>query len=482
MAEPVNAIGIHIDGKMLRRVQAVRRGAAVYMQRLDSQPLPAADRTAHSGIPARPATASVKVIAALSGADVMTRYWTMPAGDAHKLRQIVANRLEAESPLPIEELAWAYRVGPLSVGQPSRPVLVQAARNTSIAQHLAALAAVESTPDVLTTETEGLSALVRYGLTARQGGSELIVLAGNAEWIAGVLIDGLVRGVKRMRVDHPALDSAEIGTNRLELTCREIRQFVESELGDDSPRRIRWSGTDVTSGCGQLLSDWLHAPVEPVEIAPGVTKSDGTPITADDLATFGPALGLALAAVFADKELIHLAGSWYESVPLGRFEQLLAYPWRWTAAALTLAVLALVIHISVLRHQTRTMQDTLRQVNTPMSNLDPKVRTMQRLESYRIDIEGIVAELSRTIPPSVVVSSMQISRERRLVIKATSGDPKAIYTWAEALRKNERFSTVNPERIAPGQAPGQGGEFTITADLTGVQKLTTVSGRGAAWH
>ena len=103
---------------------------------------------------------------------------------------------------------------------------------------------------------------------------------------------------------------------------------------------------------------------------------------------------------------------------------------------------------------------------------------MQRLETYRIEIEWIVAELCRSIPDSIVISSIQLSRERRLVIKGTAKNPKDIFVLADALRKSERFAAVNPERTEPAQ----GGGFAIGAELLGVNMLPSSAGRGAQWR
>ncbi|MBI4580677.1 MAG: hypothetical protein HY718_13295 [Planctomycetes bacterium] len=471
MAELKTAIGVHISGRTLRRVEVERSGSGLRLRRAESLPLAAASGTTASmaGLPRGAADRpDERIVAALPALDVMTRCWTFPEGGEARVRQMVANRLEAESPVPVEELTWAYRLGPRLNGRADRSVLVQAARNNRIAQQLAGLAAANCRPHLLTSETEAIGALMRHGLGGGETGPELLVLAGADEWLACVLADGLTRSVRHVRAEAA----------RRDLACREVRQLVETELGQGRLKRIRWCGEDPESEAHRVLEDWLPVPVVPFEIDERVVNADGTRLRPAELAVYGPAIGLALAGIHDDRTLIGLAGVKEEAELRGRLDRLLAHPWRCTAAAVGLLVLAVLLHVIILRHETRLMKAAVEQSPAPMAGLDPKVRAMQRLERYRIDVEGIMAELSRTIPSSVIVSSVQLSRERRLVMKGTARDPKAIYGWIEALKKCGRFSTVNPERTAPGQ----GGDFTITAEPVGIQKLTTVGGRGESWR
>lgn len=473
MAEPRTAIGISMTGKTLCRVELVRSGAQLRLVSLQTSSLLGGSAGANPV-----ADVDARTIAAIPGVDAMTRCWVLPDGERSRLRQMLANRLEAESPVPVEELAWSYRVGESVNGSGTRPVLVQAARNSRIAQHLASLRSKGCEPDVLTTEAEGVAALVKYAL-ARESGvqetgtsvpssavAELLVLATASEWTACVLVGGLVRCVRRVRVDMA----------QPELAYRQLGRIVESELGQTTLQRIAWCG--ACEADLENLAAWLGTHVERLEPTPRLVKSDGASLNADELATYGPAVGLALAALYDDRDVIGLVVARREEGKSTRLDWVFAHPWRWAAAAAVACIVAMIVHMMILRHETRLMQAAQQNARNPMADLDPKVRSMLRLEGYRIDVEGITAELCRTIPPSVIVQSVQIARERRLSIKGTSGDAKAIYAWVDALRKSNRFSAVNPERTAPGQ----GGDFTITADLNGVQKLTATSGRGGTWR
>ncbi len=461
MAEPKTAIGIHLAGKVLHRAELIRDGARLRLVHLETIPLSLESAAPVGKTLAQPARSGeeTRVLAALPSLDAMTRCWTLPDNERERMQQILANRLEAESPVPIEELTWSYRLGDGLNGSGTRPVLVQAARNLRIHQWTTKLSASGCSPDVLTTEAEALGALARHALNAGATKSELLVFAGEAEWMLCVLSGGLVRCVRRIRPDAAASD----------LLCRQVGQMVESELGPVKLERIRWCG--VLSLQAEALAERLHVTVE--RVVPGIDllKPDGSSLPPEELAVFGPAIGLAIAGLFDDRGLIGLGVKQREEDARGRFAWLTHHPWRWTAAAVFLGILAIILHVQLLRHETRLMQAANEHAVDPFADLDPKVRSMQRLERYRIDVEGIAAELSRTIPPSVVTTSVQVARDRRLVIKGTSGDPKAIYNWVEALRKSQRFATVNPER----SAPGQGGDFTISAEINGVQKLTVAN-------
>jgi Tfp pilus assembly protein PilN len=160
-----------------------------------------------------------------------------------------------------------------------------------------------------------------------------------------------------------------------------------------------------------------------------------------------------------------------------RWQRLLAHPWRWAAAAAGLLILATILHVGALRWETGKMRRLVAeadQAGSPLAALQPKIRALQRVQTYRVDVEGLMAELCRPVPDGIILSSIQLSRDGRLVIKGISGDPGAIFTLADALRKSARFAGVNPERTEPGQ----GGAFTISADLVGVSRLPSFATRG----
>jgi hypothetical protein len=132
--------------------------------------------------------------------------------------------------------------------------------------------------------------------------------------------------------------------------------------------------------------------------------------------------------------------------------------------------------VGSLSAQARRMQETIDRglTNTSALNeLDPKIRAMQRLEQYRIEVEPICVDICRAVKDPITLNSLQLAREHRLTIKGTSKDPKAVYTLADELRKSVRFKDLNLERIAP-----QGGEFVISVELTGVKKFSSPALRG----
>jgi hypothetical protein len=497
MSEPT-IVGIHLAGNVMRWAELrpsapLVRGEQSSALRIatSERPLPegaslgaqsaptASDRasrtragtSACTGGQAASGTQATVCIAALPASDVMSRSWRFPDTDDVKFQQMVAHRLEADLPVPIDQLTWGYRIEPhRSPSDQRRRVFAQAARIQQANRAMAVLLAAGVSVDSLTTEAQALGALYRYGLEGAAGeGSEVLVLAGAEDWLVAVLSGGMVHALRRIRVD---LDHTE-------LTCRQCEQSIEAQVSRHELRRVLWCAAAEPADARELLATRLGVPVEPTAPAARLTDAGGARLPAAELATFGPAIGLALAGLFEPDRIIRLAGREERRAKPRRrsLQQILAHPWRWAATAAALTILAVGLHLGALASETRKMQTLVGESkpnDSPLAALQPKIRAMQRLETYRIDVEGVVADLCRAIPDSIVISSIQLSRERRLVLKGTAKNPKDIFALADALRKGERFVAVNPERTEPGQ----GGGFTISAELVGVNALPSPVRRG----
>lgn len=463
-------IGVHVCGGTLRRAELTRRGERIEVVRLSSMAAPAPREAAPAGRPSDiPSANGSRWVAALPASEVMTRCWPLPNTADARLRQLVAHRLEADLPVPMAELTWGYRrgAGPKG-GDGNCTVLAQAARSERIGRYLSTLATAGVRVDLLTTEAEALSGLYRHGLNAPDA-DDLLVLAGEREWLVCLFGGGVVQAVRRLQVDP-----ADAGP-----ACRECRQLIAAQLAPGALKRIRWCAGAEQAEAARLLSESCGVPVEPVEVRSLLTGSDG-PLTAAQWVEYGPAIGLALAGLMDREHLIRLAGAdaEEEAAPLRRLDRLLARPAAWIAGAAALLLVALVIHVAALRWETRRMQSSLAVLATPnaaVELLERKIRAMQRLERYRIDVEAICSDICAAVKDPITLTSLQLSRERRLTIKGNSKDPKLIYTFADDLRKSPRFAAVNPERAAPGQ----GGDFTITLELAGVEKFSSPGLRGA---
>ncbi|MHA1599766.1 MAG: hypothetical protein ACTSW2_02985, partial [Alphaproteobacteria bacterium] len=395
--------------------------------------------------------------------------------DEGRFRQMVSHRLEADLPVSIDQLVWGYRRGaPVSSRDSARHVLTQAARDDRVTQYMTLLSAAGFSIDVLTTEAEALAAMCRYGLKLGElNDTEVLVLATADEWLVAVLAGDVIRSVRRVPVE----------SSRIELACQQCRQCIESDQPVRSLKRILWCASPEIANVRDVLARKTEVAVEPVGPADSLVQADGGPISAEQLARFAPAIGLALAGLFERDEMIRLAGRKEESATPRqlRVERILVtHAWRWAAAAGALVILASAIHLGAVAWETKKMTRLLGaydQNASAMARLDPKIRAMQRLEKYRIDVERIIATLCAPIPNGMVISSIQLSRERGLVVKGTAGDPKAIFALVEALRNSSRFANVQPSRTEPTK----GGGFTIKADLAGVEKFSAARRRGVRW-
>ncbi len=476
MSEPT-VVGLHLCGTVLRRAELHRVGARTEITTAEL-PLLADPQAAVSSNPVQAAPAegeTTRCIAAMPTSEVMSRCWTFPDADEGKLRRMVAHRVEADLPVPIDQLRWGYRKGAVrSWGDTRRQVFVQGVRSEQVGRHLAKLSAAGFPVDALTTEAEAISALYQHGLERHATeGSEVLVLVTSDDWLVAVFGNGLLHSLRRIPAEP----------NRLELTCRQCQQAIEGQVSRHEVRCVLWCAPVAQVQARGALAERLGIAVEPIESARHLVGAGGTRLSPEQLAAFGPAIGLALAGAYEPDRIIRLGGRERTEVePRGqRFQRIAAHPWRWTAAAAALAIVAVAIQVGALGWETRKMRELvgeLASADSPLAALQPKIGAMQRLETYRIDVEGIVADLCRPIPDSIVISSIQLSRGRRLVFKGTSKDPKAIFALADALRKSDRFAAVNPE----GTEPARGGGFTISAELVGVNTLPSSGRRGGQWR
>jgi len=484
-----SVVGIHVCGAEVRRAESRRSGRKMEIlglerQRHESQNSHSADAPngqvdAGPGLPSKgtegngPDTDPRLYTVSLPASDVMSRCWTFPAADEARIKQMAAHRLEADLPLPIDQLVWDWRkVG--SSGKDRVDVLAQAAKAERVATERARLEALGIRVDILTTETEALGALYRYGLKHPDGpGTEVLILAEPDQWLVAVFAANMIRSVRRVRV----------ASGQLELACSQCRQSVEVEVPVHELRRVLWCASPEVNISPQDVSRMMGCAVEPAEPVEHLVDTEGQTIGADRLAVFGPAIGLSLAGLYERSKIIRLAErEQLAEMPHHRLIQHIAgHPWRWTASAAAFLILAAVIHIGAIRSEAGKMRRLLNQsdqTKSLMAELDPKYRAMQRLEKYRIDVEGIFADLCRPIPAKMVISSIQLSRGRRLVIKGTTKDAKAIAKLADALRESGRFAAVYPERVEPAR----GGGFTISADLVQVKPFPSIAGGTRRWR
>jgi len=408
------------------------------------------------------------LVSAMSSADVITRCFSMPRADAERIRQMVGHRLEADLPIPLADVVWGCRS---ETGQANglATVLAQAARTARVAQYGEALKQQGLRFDMLTTEAEALAALWKYGLQSSPSdgpGMDALIVASAGCLLIAIMEHDVVRAVRRV-----AFEDGD--PERLSRSCRDA---IEADTPLQKLKSIHWLATSEVEELRYLLAERLQTRVFPVQAARPLVRPDGHPVDVEVLALHGLAIGLAMVGLYDRARAICLAGEREgRRSAKGRWDRWLRYPLRWTAAALGVAVLAGLVHFGSLAGEARRMEKVLAQSQRPdaaMARLEPQIRVLERIRAWRVDVERVVAELCAKIPPDMVISSLQLSRERGLTVKGTCGDTQKIYKLVEDLRKSPRFSNVQPGRTEPGR----GGAFTITADIEGTRKLTTVTG------
>ncbi len=473
------AVGLHLDDTVLRQARIGRSGRALEVA-LSQRPVCRDKATAPQS---RADADAMRVfdqantgihVASLPAHAVTGRYWTFPKAADPTLRQMVAHRLEAESPVPIDQLAWALRKGHRPGADGSVPVFLQAARLEQVNRYMVWLQNQGLAVDILTTEAEAIQGLYRYGLKrAGREEPEALVLAMPRAWLVAVFADGMVQSVRRVSVQ----------ADQWALAARECCQAIAPQADRPSLRRIWWCGPTDQDEARSCLAGQAKVSVESAESAENLVSADGQRLDAGQLAVYGLAIGLGLAGLLEREEVIRLAGRDEVIVAPSqeRIQRILSQPKRWAMWAAGLLVLAIVLHVGLVGWQNGRMRAVLLEADKAAAanpELQAKLRAMQRLQTYRIDIEEIVGDLVQAMPDSITVTSFQVSRDHRMVIKGTAKDPKDIFTLADALRNGARFREVNPERTEPAQ----GGAFTISAEVTGINPLVAGTERGGSWH
>jgi Tfp pilus assembly protein PilN len=145
-----------------------------------------------------------------------------------------------------------------------------------------------------------------------------------------------------------------------------------------------------------------------------------------------------------------------------------------------MVILAGGIHLHALGWENRQMRSLLAEVdqnNSVAEDLEQKMDAYNRLVDYRINVEGVLVDICRALPDNIVILSIQLSREKKLVIRGSAKDPKAVFSFADTLRKSNRLAAVQPEHTEPGR----GGGFTVSAELIDVKSLNAFNGRGKQW-
>lgn len=441
-------VELRFDG---RRARLVRTGGGVL--------------TAERAVLASPSTHepdSLLRLAAVGRSGVISRRFAVPEMDDQRLRAVIAHRLEADLPVGLDGVQWGYRRTTRKGGDGGVEVLVEAARNQVVSSAVSQLAGAGFAPDLLTTTAEAFGGLRRHAISEPIGdGHEILLVADGSEWTFAVLAGGHVTSVRRMAVSDLSGDCL----------ARSLQQAVEAETPIAGITRILWCGQAGTSALADDLGRRLGVAFQPALPAANLVDESDQPVAAEVFAEWALPIGLAFAGRFEYETMIRLAVRPRRSAraqPVG-FRRFLSLRIGGAVAAALIAVAAL-IHVGALAAENSRMDRFIQNAeNDPniLSEFDPSVQAMRRLEKYRIDPEGILADLCPHVPPGMILSSIQLSRDRRLVIRGVCPDAKAVFAFAQAMLDGDRFDQVHPER----SEPGQGGAFTITAHVTSVREF-----------
>lgn len=463
--------GIHIEQGRLHEVKL--RGSPRWMQiiRMDTHDFSLSGQAPATTSPGGGANgqAHESRIAAIPSAEVMTRCWSLPDTEERRFRQMVGHRLEADLPIALADLQWDFRsVADGSGPRTGRRVFAQAARRGRIDEYLTALADQGHAVDTLTSEAEALSSFYRRAIKPgadRDRRGELFILADEQGWRVALFVDGLICFMRRLAVREASLAAAAL----------QIRQCVEAELPWDDVDRCCWCGPKELDEQRQRLTELWTLPIVQAEAADTLVDVAGRPLEREQLCRYATAIGTALAGFDEQKSGIRfLQRAQAETPPWRlRLEKNLAHPWRWTAAGVGAALLALAVHVAALAGENRQMQnylDATAAVRQKMADLTPQVQNVRRLEQYRIDVEGIAADLAAMLPDNILLTSLEFDRNHRLVIKGKAGGSEAAYKLVYAMAESDGFRQARADHVDPG------GEFTISAERVGVMPLPASSG------
>lgn len=427
----------------------------------------------HEVIDGEPENESITV-GSVAWADVLTRFWTFPDVEPKQLLNLVNHQLEAEMPIAVEELTWGFRQTRANLSDKTGwNVFIQAVRTKRVNQCWEILKNTKTSGQILTTPAQAIRAFYQYGLNeGTKKKNDILILATLLEWQIVFLVDGEVRSIRRIRGTGESIMS-------LITQCKNV---IETEKVACPAERILWCADGPAKEIADQVCGIVGCEVTGVESVLRLKDVQGRPWTEPELVRYAVAIGSAMAGLFDRGDMIKLGGEVALDVSEGmtRFKKVLSHTRRWSALAAGLTILAMTVHLYGLSRENGIMEKLLNRsdkAEVTVKTLESKIESAQRLRMYRIDVEGILVDISRAVPNTIVISSIQLSREHRLTVRGTTKDPKAIFTFVDTLRKSKRLTNINPESIEQNK-----GGFTLIAEMAGVKKLSARGTRGELWN
>jgi general secretion pathway protein L len=416
-------------------------------------------------------------ISAIPGELVANRLLTLPFTDRRRLTQVVPFALEEHLPFAVDDAAVAFaRIGYEGSGS---LVIAAFTPKDQIRRHLETLATAGLDPKIVTL---GTHALAGFLARARNGtGGSHLVLEIDESSTSMVLIDesGTPRAMRTVGrgLDMPASASAPRTAATAALTA--IRQTLLAHSANSATPDLVLAGSAATPQIHDELAAALNVPVRDLSAFDCSALIGG--ITGES-AHFAECLAMLLGeAPLSPLELLNFRqGEFAFRGPSGA-----AHPLRLTAAfalgAVAIAILHAALAIAVNVRQLDLLDRQIAAITAPaLGNSDPanaraalqaKISDVgKRLQLLGVNLDqgsplDILLEISRAIPPSVVVQTNSLLVDDTGVKLDGFADSFATVDQIKrALERSGGFGPIQVEHAGAG-ADTSKVEFRLSASL-----------------
>jgi len=472
------SLGVDIGSKELKIVLLRKTGRRYQVEQAARVPLPDGGDTGDIAIALQQFLTESHaptghIVFSLPTHACSVKFARVPHARPAETARVIHFEAESQIPLPLNELAWGYRVADDPASGMTHAVIA-AARKDLIEERLMVLDDAGLHPSLLL-----VSALA--GITAATTsfrGKPLLVLDIGSDWTDLSVVDGghiyASRSIKLGANDIDRGDESAM-TRWLARLEREIRLSVESLTGDDiceRPRRAMLIG-DLADlpGIEDALRRQVSLPIEMGNPWIDMTISHGVQGKAPVFAT---ATGLALAA-FEPKQTIDLMPKNVAIARERRQKQTLAF------AGLTLAIVLLIVVNMLLRlplvYKTIVLHDLQERVRLAAkdstkegpnySAIATQVGSLsERLGKVEHDPLEILRRCSETMPKAIGLTEFAFQDGKTVVLKGRARSNTDVASAVGSLTEMGIFERTLLDYSNLASADGlQGYDFQITCTL-----------------